>query len=133
MTDAKNNDELLTRGLAMMDEVYGPGVSEMTAPVADFPFPSETIRHLFGEIWNRPHLSVRDRRLLVIGVTAMLGRPELIETQVLGGLRNGEFDDNQLEEMALQLAFYSGWGNTTMVWRGIQSAKKIFADENAGK
>lgn len=133
MSDANNNDELLSLGLAMMDEVYGPGVSEMTAPVADYPFPGETIRHLFAQIWNRPHLSVRDRRLLVIGVTAMLGRPELIETQVLGGLRNGEFDDAQLEEMALQLAFYSGWGNATAVWRGIQAAKKIYADETAGK
>lgn len=133
MSDNQKGDELLAKGLAMMDEVYGPGVSAMTAPVADMPFPGETIRHLFGEIWNRPHLNVRDRRLLVIGASAMLGRTDLIETQVLGALRNGELNDAELEEIALHLAFYSGWGNTTAVWRGIQSAKKLFADEQTAK
>jgi len=78
----KPKDELLAKGLAMMDEVYGPGVSDMTAMVADYPYPGETVRHLFGEIWNRPHLSIRDRRLLVLGATAMLGRPDLVEVQV---------------------------------------------------
>lgn len=131
MTDKgdKKQDQLLAEGKRMMDEVYGPGVADMTGPLEDIPFPGETIRHLFGEIWNRPHLSVRDRRLLVLGVTAMLGRADLVETQVVGAIRNGELDDNQLEEAALHLAFYAGWGNTTAVWQGIQAAKKKVAEE----
>lgn len=129
----KPKDELLAKGLAMMDEVYGPGVSDMTAMVADYPYPGETVRHLFGEIWNRPHLSIRDRRLLVLGATAMLGRPDLVEVQVRGAILNNELDDNQLEEVALQLAFYAGWGNTTAVWKGIQEAKKKVAEERAAQ
>ena len=54
----------------------------MMEPLRDVPFPSKTAEILFGEIWNRPQLSIRDRRLLVIGATAMLGRADLIEQQV---------------------------------------------------
>lgn len=127
---SNNHDESLTVGLAMMDAVYGPGISEMTKAVADSPFPGETVRHLFGEIWNRPGLSIRDRRLLVIGATAMLGRADLMEVQIRGAILNGELSDEELEEIPLQLAFYSGWGNTTAVWNGIQAAKKSVAEQN---
>ncbi|MFA7555719.1 MAG: carboxymuconolactone decarboxylase family protein [Spongiibacteraceae bacterium] len=126
-------DELLQKGLNMMDTVYGPGVAEMSKPAADTPFVGETIRHLFGEIWSRPGLSVRDRRLLVLGATAMLGRADLIEIQVRGAILNNELSNEELEEAALQLAFYAGWGNTTTVWGGIQAAIKKIAEEKASE
>src|SRR5690554_3395241 len=133
MSDNQETDALLAKGLEMMDKVYGPGVAEMVTATAHLPFPGETVRHQFAEIWSRPGLSIRDRRLLVFGATAMLGRSDLIEIQVLGALRNGELDDEQLEEVALHLAYYAGWGNATAVWRGIQAAKKRFAEEQAKK
>jgi 4-carboxymuconolactone decarboxylase len=66
---------------------------------------------------------MRDRRLLVIGATAMLGRDDLIETQVKGGILNGEFTDEQLDEIPLMMLFYAGAGNTTMTFKGIQAAR----------
>ena len=75
-------------------------------------------------MWNRPHLSVRDRRLLVIGATAMLGRPDLIEFKVAGAIVNKELDSDALKEVVLQLAYYCGWGNATAVRAGIEAAKK---------
>lgn len=127
----KPKDELLQKGLDMMDTVYGPGVASQTSAVADYPFPGETVRHLFGEIWNRPGLSVRDRRLLVIGATAMMGRADLIQVQIRGAILNEELSDEELEEIALHMGFYAGWGNTTNVWRGIQAAKQQVAEEKA--
>lgn len=38
--------------------------------------------HLFADIWSRPELAVRERRLLVIGIIAMMGRADIMETQV---------------------------------------------------
>ena len=133
MSDSKTTteDEALTRGLEMMDKVYGASAQEMMAGVTEFPYPSETVRNLFANVWARPGLSIRDRRLLVIGATAMLGRADLIETQVIGAILNEELDDQQLEEVALQLAFYTGWGNTQATWRGIQAAKQTVADRKA--
>ena len=116
------------RGLAAMEQVYGPGVPSMMEPLRDVPFPSKTAEILFGEIWNRPQLSIRDRRLLVIGAPAMLGRADLIEQQVIGALRNKELTAEQLEEAVLHLWFYTGAGNATAVWRGVQAALKAHGD-----
>ncbi len=119
----KTADERYQAGLDMVDKVYGAGYSATMTPMKGMPFVDETVNHLFGEIWSRPGLSIRDRRLLVIGATAMLGREDLIETQVKGGILNGEFTDEQLDEIPLLMLFYAGAGNTTMTFRGIQAAR----------
>jgi 4-carboxymuconolactone decarboxylase len=116
-------EERYQAGLDMVDKVYGAGYHATMTPMKGMPFVDETVNHLFGEIWSRPGLSIRDRRLLVIGATAMLGRDDLIETQVKGGILNGEFTDEQLDEIPLLMLFYAGAGNTTMTFRGIQAAR----------
>ena len=110
-----------TAGLEMMDAVYGRGFSRRM-PKSNDPFLTETIEQLFANVWSRPHLSVRDRRLLVIGATAAIGRADLIEIQVRGALANGELDAADLNEIAIQLAYYVGWGNATAVKSGINAA-----------
>lgn len=115
------DEDPLQRGLAMMDKVYGPGFSTNMPEQLD-PYTSETVKHLFGDIWNRPDLSVRDRRLLVIGATAALGRADLMQIQVEGALVNQELTTDQLNEVVLHLAFYVGWGNATSAHRGISAA-----------
>lgn len=122
-----SDKERLDRGYAMMDAVYGAGAS---TPVIDLEgaFIDETVAHLFGEIWARPHLTIRERRLLVIGASAAMGRQDLIEIQVRGALANNELSDEQLDETVLMLAFYAGWGNGSSVWRGIAAAKAAHAE-----
>ena len=77
-------------------------------------------------------LSIREKRLMVLGATAMLGRQDLIEIQMTGALVNGEFTDEQLEQIPLFLLFYAGAGNTTAVFRGIEAAKARVADMKKG-
>jgi 4-carboxymuconolactone decarboxylase len=108
-------------GLKTMDAVYGPGFSEAMPEVSN-PMLEDTIDHLFGEIWSRPGLSIRDRRLLVIGATAALGRADLIEIQARGALQNDELSPDELREAVLQLHYYVGWGNGTQVNRGVEAA-----------
>jgi alkylhydroperoxidase/carboxymuconolactone decarboxylase family protein YurZ len=127
MTDSSDKYAKFERGVAMMEKVYGPSIKAMIEPFRDAPFPAKTAEILFGEIWNRPQLSIRDRRLLVIGATAMLGRADLIEQQVAGALVNHELTAEQLEEAVLHLWFYAGAGNATAVWRGVQAALKSHA------
>jgi 4-carboxymuconolactone decarboxylase len=108
-------------GLKTMDAVYGPGFSK-TMPDVSNPMLEDTIDHLFGEIWSRPGLSIRDRRLLVIGATAALGRADLIEIQARGALQNAELSPGELREAVLQLHYYVGWGNGTQVNNGVEAA-----------
>ena len=123
MDTTKTDAERYARGLEVVEQVYGPGSAELMKGGEASPFISETVAHIFGEIWSRPGLSHRDRRLLVIGATAMLGRADLVEIQIKGAIVNGELSDAELEEIPLHLLFYAGAGNTTSLYRGIQSAK----------
>jgi alkylhydroperoxidase/carboxymuconolactone decarboxylase family protein YurZ len=115
-------EEAFAKGREMMEEVYGVQLLPEGAKPGLAPFLDETVGHLFADIWSRPGLSIRDRRLLVIGATAMLGRPDLIEVQVFGALMNGELNKAELAEISLQLAFYAGWPNTTAMNAGIEAA-----------
>ncbi|MEV6348311.1 carboxymuconolactone decarboxylase family protein [Actinoplanes sp. NPDC051851] len=108
-------------GLRTMDAVYGPGFSARMPPSKD-PFLTETVEQLFANVWSRPLLSIRDRRLLVLGATAALGRADLIEVQARGALANDELTPEQLNEAVIQLAYYVGWGNATALKGGIDAA-----------
>ncbi|MEV6772575.1 carboxymuconolactone decarboxylase family protein [Nocardia sp. NPDC051030] len=97
-------DERRQRGLKKMTEVYGwefkDGPGEHYAVTAD---------HLFADIWSRPGLSIRDRRLLLLGALTAQGLFDIAEIQVGAALRNEELDEEQLREIALFLCHYAGW------------------------
>ncbi len=101
------------RGLRMMDRTYGEGFSTLVPEGADVPSIDFTVERLFAEIWARPYLNLRDRRLLTLGVTAALGRGDLLELQLGGALANRELTVEQLRELVLHLHPYIGWGNGT--------------------
>ncbi len=125
-------DERWQQGLASVDKVYGGGASAMMQGMEGEPFVSEIVRHLFGEVWSRPGLSMRDKRLLVLGATTMLGRSDLIAIQLAGAIVNGEFTDEQLRELPLLMLFYTGAGNTTALQQGIAAAKAKAKDMKVG-
>jgi 4-carboxymuconolactone decarboxylase len=79
--------------------------------VADGPgdFFRYTVDHLFGEIWSRPGLSNRDRRLLLLGVIAGSGQLDVIPLQVDAALANEELSAEELREVVVFLTHYVGW------------------------
>lgn len=125
--DAEKPSDKTELGLAMMGAVYGQEVSD-AIPAQRTPALEKTVDHLFAEIWSRPGLSIRDRRLLVMGATAMLGRSDLIEVQVRGALANRELSAEELREAVLQLYYYVGWGNGTALERGVEAALAAFPE-----
>ncbi|MBN7724339.1 carboxymuconolactone decarboxylase family protein, partial [Brucella melitensis] len=72
----------------MMDDLRRTGLDKMNAVYAwdraDMPgeFFALTVDHLFGRIWTRPGLSMRDRRMAVIAVLTAQGQSDLLEVQV---------------------------------------------------
>ncbi|WP_129977163.1 carboxymuconolactone decarboxylase family protein [Rhodococcus sp. Q1] len=97
-------DETRRRGLEMMSKVYGwemqDGPGDHFAVTAD---------HLFADIWSRPGLSIRDRRLLLLGALTAQGLTDVAEIQIAAALHNEELDEQQLREIALFLCHYVGW------------------------
>ena len=59
------------RGMAKMQEVYGFNIDPENVPG---PYAAMTVDHLFGTVWTRQALEIRDRRLLTMGVLAALGQ-----------------------------------------------------------
>jgi 3-oxoadipate enol-lactonase/4-carboxymuconolactone decarboxylase len=64
-------------------------------------------RYAWGAIWTRPGLDIRTRRLLVLAVTAAMGRWEEFRLHVRTGLAH-ELEWCDLEEALLQVAIYAG-------------------------
>jgi 4-carboxymuconolactone decarboxylase len=121
------NDDRIDRGRESANHIYGGTAGNMMVEAGMDPFNFETVAHLFGEVWTRPGLSIRDRRLLVLGATAALGRKEMIQIQAHGALISGDLKPDELDEAALQLAYYVGWPNGAAFWQGIVAAKKAHA------
>jgi 4-carboxymuconolactone decarboxylase len=92
------------RGLERMEEVYG---FDMTGGDGDF-F-GYTVEHLFADIWNRPGLSDRDRRLLLVGLLAGTGAHDVLTIQVPAALSSGDLDAEALREIVIFLSHYAGW------------------------
>lgn len=107
MTDGDNTTEPTPErraGLEMMSQVYG---WEMSDGPGDY-F-AHTADQLFGQVWTRAGLSIRDRRLLLLGALAQAGQVDVAEIQAGAALGNGELSPEQLEEIALFLCYYIGW------------------------
>ena len=97
-------DELRRTGLEKMNEVYAWELPDMPGD-----YFALTVDHLFGKIWTRPGLSMRDRRLMVLSVVTSLGLQDLLEVQVNAVLQNGELTEDELREMAIFLTHYVGF------------------------
>jgi 4-carboxymuconolactone decarboxylase len=97
-------DDRRQRGLDMMRQVYGWDVQDGPGD-----FFGLTVDHLFAEIWTRPGLSIRDRRLLLIGLLIGQGRDDVAEIQIGAALKTAELDADQLREIVIFLTHYAGW------------------------
>jgi len=67
-----------------------------------------TEKVLFGDIWERPELSKRDRSLITCAVLVATYRPE----QLKGHLQRARFNglsQEELSELITHVAFYGGW------------------------
>jgi 4-carboxymuconolactone decarboxylase len=65
-------------------------------------------RYAWGEIWTRPGLDQRTRRILVLGTLIALGRFEEFRMHARAALNEGGFSQDDLKEVVLQQAIYCG-------------------------
>ncbi len=65
-------------------------------------------RYAWGEIWTRPGLDVRTRRVLVIGTLLALGRFDELRMHVRSAIEEGGLSVDEIKEVLLQQAIYCG-------------------------
>ena len=80
---------------------------------------------LFGDVWERPILSPRERSIVVVSALTAQYRGDQLKRHIRRALRNG-LTKEELGEVWLQLAFYSGWPT---VANAMQLAREVFDEQ----
>jgi 3-oxoadipate enol-lactonase/4-carboxymuconolactone decarboxylase len=110
LPETSGSPDSLQIGFEVRRTVLGEAhVEKAIAATTDFTreFQELITRYAWGNIWSRPELDHRTRRLLVLAMTASLGRWEEFALHVRTGLA-GELELCDLKEVMLQIAIYAG-------------------------
>lgn len=97
---------LVNRRRVLGDEWVDRSLASRTSFNADFQ--AMITRIAWHEVWGRPGLDDRTRRLLVLAITASLGRWEEFALHVEAGLTRDGFTRDELKEVLMQTAIYAG-------------------------
>jgi 4-carboxymuconolactone decarboxylase len=63
---------------------------------------------IYGDVWERPGLSKRDRSLITVAALVATCRPEQLNSHIGRALKNG-VSQTEISEIITHLAFYAGW------------------------
>jgi 4-carboxymuconolactone decarboxylase len=77
---------------------------------------------LYGDIWERPGLSKRDRSLITVAALIAMYRTDQLSAHMERALVNGVTQE-EMGEVITHLAFYGGWPAAMSAGR---IAKKVF-------
>lgn len=80
---------------------------------------------LYGDIWERPELSKRDRSLATVAALIALNRPEQLRSHLRIARQNGVTEEELIETIT-HLAFYAGWPNAVTA---VGVAKEVFGQK----
>lgn len=121
------NPDLFDQGLKTRREVLGADyVDAAIANADDFnrPLQEMVTQYAWGDVWNRPGLSRRDRSLLNLAMLTALNRPHELKLHVRGALTNGVSKD-EIREVFLQTAIYCG---VPAAIDSFRTAREVFKD-----
>jgi alkylhydroperoxidase/carboxymuconolactone decarboxylase family protein YurZ len=106
-----DDTERRAAGMAVRTQVLGAAHVERASKAATgtpAEFQDLITRYAWGEIWTRPGLDHRTRRVLVIGTTIALGRWEEFRLHARAAMTEGGFTADDVGEIILQQAIYCG-------------------------
>jgi 4-carboxymuconolactone decarboxylase len=77
---------------------------------------------LFGDVWERPELSKRDRSLITVSALIANGNTEQLTGHLKRARENG-LSETELVEVITHLAFYAGWPRAMSA---VRIAREVF-------
>ena len=77
---------------------------------------------LFGDVWEQPDLSKRDRSLITVAALTALYRTEELRGHIRRALNNGVTKE-EIGGLITHMAFYAGWPTAV---NAAQVAKEVF-------
>ncbi len=67
-----------------------------------------SVAHLFGDVWSRPGLSLRERQLVTLAANIALARPSGNHSHYLSSMHLG-ITKEEICEVMIQVGHYAGW------------------------
>lgn len=133
MATAKRNKEEQTRhekGLAVLKELgWGDGAAIMEV---DPDFFELSVGTLFGGVWSRPGLSLRDRELITIAAMIALDRQDGVKPHFRNAHAVG-ITDVEIKEIIFQMMFNGGWSVGVHALKGLKQVRAEQAAEAAAR
>ncbi len=67
-----------------------------------------SVGHLFGDVWGRPGLSLRERQLVTLAANIAMARPSGNHSHYLSSMHLG-ITKREIIEVMIQVGHYTGW------------------------
>ena len=83
-------------------------VSDAPPPLSPY-LDKGVVDSVFGELWDRPGLSRRDRRFVTLACVAAAAVDEPIRQHTYAALASGDITREEYQEFVLHFAYYAGW------------------------
>jgi 4-carboxymuconolactone decarboxylase len=95
-----------------------------------------SVGHLFGDVWGRPGLSLRDRQLVTLAANIAMARPTGNHSHYLSSMHLG-ISKREIIEIMIQVGHYTGWPTLSNAVRQfteiLAEKKKMDAAKKAGR
>lgn len=101
-----NDKERRALGEEKIKDVYA---GDVVVPPEGYAFTDIMLKQLFAELWTRETLSMRDKRILLLGIIAEKGEAATFKIQIKASLKRGEITAEEAREFLLFIAQYAGY------------------------
>ena len=101
-----NEEERRALGEETIKRVYA---GDVIVPPEGYLFTDVMLSQVFADQWNRNATSMRDKRILLLGMIAAMGETMTFKIQAKAAIKNGEINDEELRELHLFIAQYCGY------------------------
>ncbi len=107
MDDERTRDEIRADGVDRVKEILGPKAEDSLATLGELG--DRIIATIYGDIYGRPGLGVRERQIATLSMLMALGgKDRQVKVHMRAALRVGITED-ELRELVIQLAAYAGF------------------------
>ncbi len=83
---------------------------------ADDPWLQMGQEHLFAQIWTRPGLTIKERRLVSLSIASAVGSTLGFAAHLRGALESGDLSQTELWEWLIHFTQYAGYPKAAPVW-----------------
>jgi alkylhydroperoxidase/carboxymuconolactone decarboxylase family protein YurZ len=120
-------DEMMKKGLELQARMNRTGsLGDQNALYEDLH--RYTLGFLFGEIWQRPHLSLRDRQLITLAANIAQARPNGTQLHYKSAKAVG-ISHEEIMELIIHVGMYGGWPCMSLACK--QYAEALAAEKAA--